>query len=102
MICVFGCGGDRDRAKRPIMGRIAAELADLVILTSDNPRTEDPIRILQEIEEGIPNGTSYLVIPDREEAIRHAVGKSPGGRPDPHRWKGPRGLSDRWGPTIAL
>lgn len=73
MICVFGCGGDRDRTKRPQMGRIAAEQADLAVVTSDNPRTEDPERILEDILEGIPDSTEPLVICDRAEAIRHAI-----------------------------
>nr|WP_290223066.1 UDP-N-acetylmuramoyl-L-alanyl-D-glutamate--2,6-diaminopimelate ligase [Trichocoleus desertorum] len=73
MICVFGCGGDRDRTKRPQMGKIAADLADLAIVTSDNPRTEDPERILQDILAGIPASVNPLVICDRAEAIRTAI-----------------------------
>ncbi len=74
LITVFGCGGDRDRLKRPIMGKIAGELSDYVIITSDNPRTEDPLSIIKEIEEGIKNlTTSYEIIPDRREAIRKAI-----------------------------
>lgn len=74
VIVVFGCGGDRDRSKRPLMGRVASEGASLVILTSDNPRGEDPLAIIREIEAGIAPGTDYLVIPDRREAIREAIG----------------------------
>jgi len=73
MICVFGCGGDRDRTKRPLMGKIAAELADWAIVTSDNPRTEDPERILQDILTGIPETVEPLVIGDRAAAIRTAI-----------------------------
>jgi UDP-N-acetylmuramoyl-L-alanyl-D-glutamate--2,6-diaminopimelate ligase len=73
MICVFGCGGDRDRTKRPKMGKIAAELADLAIVTSDNPRTEDPDRILADILTGIPDTVKPLVISDRATAIRQAI-----------------------------
>jgi UDP-N-acetylmuramoyl-L-alanyl-D-glutamate--2,6-diaminopimelate ligase len=73
MICVFGCGGDRDRTKRPKMGKIAAELADVAVVTSDNPRTEDPERILQDILEGIPSSVEPRVICDRSEAIRTAI-----------------------------
>lgn len=76
MICVFGCGGDRDRTKRPQMGKIAAELADQAIVTSDNPRTEDPERILQDILAGIPETVNPLVICDRAEAIRTAVAQA--------------------------
>jgi len=73
MICVFGCGGDRDRTKRPQMGRIVADLADWAIVTSDNPRTEDPQRILDDIVAGIPAATNPLVIGDRAQAIRTAI-----------------------------
>jgi UDP-N-acetylmuramyl-tripeptide synthetase len=69
---VFGCGGNRDRLKRPEMGRIAADLADRVILTSDNPRDEDPEAILDEIEAGM-TGRAHLRVSDRAEAIRRAV-----------------------------
>jgi UDP-N-acetylmuramoyl-L-alanyl-D-glutamate--2,6-diaminopimelate ligase len=72
---VFGCGGDRDRGKRPIMGRVAGELADLVIATSDNPRSEDPLAILAAVEEGLraSGNASYRLVPDRREAIRAAI-----------------------------
>ena len=74
LIALFGCGGDRDKGKRPIMGRIAGELADLCILTSDNPRTEDPMAILASIEEGIQEtACPYVMIENRREAIRHAL-----------------------------
>ena len=74
LICLFGCGGDRDRLKRPLMGKIAAELADLVILTSDNPRTEDPERIIDEIEPGLAGtATPWIRICDRVEAIHRAI-----------------------------
>lgn len=73
MICVFGCGGDRDRTKRPKMGKIAAELADVAVVTSDNPRTEDPEKILQDILEGIPAKANPTVIADRASAIRTAI-----------------------------
>ncbi|GIW51310.1 MAG: UDP-N-acetylmuramoyl-L-alanyl-D-glutamate--2,6-diaminopimelate ligase [Gemmatimonadales bacterium] len=72
LIVLFGCGGDRDRRKRPVMGRIAARLADLAIVTSDNPRTEDPDRIIDEIESGM-EGAAHLRITDRREAIARAV-----------------------------
>lgn len=97
LITLFGCGGDRDRGKRPLMGDIAARLSDLVVLTSDNPRTEDPLKILQEVEDGVRatgmrklqiadlrsqisnlqseilNVKSYCVEPDRGAAIGWAV-----------------------------
>ncbi|VAX17950.1 UDP-N-acetylmuramoylalanyl-D-glutamate--2,6-diaminopimelate ligase [hydrothermal vent metagenome] len=69
---VFGCGGDRDKFKRPIMGTIASELSDKVYVTSDNPRSEDPLKIIEDIMEGI--GDSGVVVdPDREEAIKNAI-----------------------------
>ena len=74
MITVFGCGGDRDRTKRPIMGRIAAQYSDFSFITSDNPRTEDPFFIIGEIEAGIREVTKkYAVDPDRRDAIRQAI-----------------------------
>jgi UDP-N-acetylmuramoyl-L-alanyl-D-glutamate--2,6-diaminopimelate ligase len=73
LICVFGCGGDRDRTKRPKMGAIAAALSNWAVVTSDNPRTEDPERILQDILAGIPETTNPTVICDRAEAIRVAI-----------------------------
>jgi UDP-N-acetylmuramoyl-L-alanyl-D-glutamate--2,6-diaminopimelate ligase len=88
IITVFGCGGDRDRGKRPLMGEAASAYSDLAIVTSDNPRTEDPLSIIQEIETGIrtakfteagnparrPAVRGYLVIPDRKAAIAAAIG----------------------------
>ncbi|MFB2935852.1 UDP-N-acetylmuramoyl-L-alanyl-D-glutamate--2,6-diaminopimelate ligase [Aerosakkonemataceae cyanobacterium BLCC-F154] len=73
MICVFGCGGDRDRTKRPKMGGIAAQLADKIVVTSDNPRTEDPEKILQDILAGIPTSVNPAVLCDRALAIRTAI-----------------------------
>ncbi len=74
LIALFGCGGDRDKGKRPIMGRIGGELADLCILTSDNPRNEEPMDILRAIEEGIKETDGeYITIENRREAIRHAL-----------------------------
>ena len=73
VICVFGCGGDRDRTKRPQMGKIAAELADLVVVTSDNPRTEDPARILADVVAGIHRTAGIEVIADRSQAIARAI-----------------------------
>lgn len=79
--CVVGCGGDRDRSKRPLMARAAAELADSFVLTSDNPRTEDPRAILQEMAAGLDDEqrTRAVLCVDRREAIRRAVEEAPGG-----------------------
>ena len=74
IITVFGCGGDRDRTKRVPMGRVAGANSDLVFITSDNPRTEDPLKIISEIEVGVKEtGTAYRSVSDRREAIRRAV-----------------------------
>ncbi len=79
VITVFGCGGDRDRTKRPLMGAVAARLSDVVVITSDNPRTEDPVRIIEEIKRGVPadrDAASTVTIVDRTEAIQFAVKKA--------------------------
>ena len=73
LICLFGCGGDRDRGKRPILGAIAQELADLVVVTSDNPRTEDPKSIIADILAGMEQGGGIHVEPDRSAAIGWAL-----------------------------
>jgi UDP-N-acetylmuramoyl-L-alanyl-D-glutamate--2,6-diaminopimelate ligase len=93
VITVFGCGGDRDRSKRPVMGEIASRRSDLAVVTSDNPRTEDPDAIIAEVCAGVARvhrrpltraeaasgAKGYLVIPDRREAIAFAAGVSRGG-----------------------
>ncbi|MGA2298161.1 MAG: cyanophycin synthetase, partial [FCB group bacterium] len=78
LICVFGCGGDRDKSKRPIMGKIASSIADLIIITDDNPRTEKSMDIINEIFEGIitEDKERVVAIPDRHEAIKYAVNSS--------------------------
>ena len=74
IIIVFGCGGDRDNTKRPIMGKIAGKLADFCVVTSDNPRTEDPMRIIKMVEDGVKeSGCDYVVIENRREAIKYAM-----------------------------
>jgi len=81
LICVFGCGGDRDRAKRPVMGELVSRLADVAIITSDNPRGEDPVAIIDNIRAGIghASGCNVTCDVDRREAIRMAVEEaSPG------------------------
>jgi UDP-N-acetylmuramoyl-L-alanyl-D-glutamate--2,6-diaminopimelate ligase len=72
LIVVFGCGGDRDKGKRPIMGEIAARVADCAIVTSDNPRTEDPDAIIDDIEVGM-RGQKHERVTDRMAAIRRAL-----------------------------
>jgi UDP-N-acetylmuramoyl-L-alanyl-D-glutamate--2,6-diaminopimelate ligase len=78
LICLFGCGGDRDRTKRPVMGRAASELADLTIITSDNPRSEEPLAIIEEIRKGVAGG-DVQVEPDRAAAIHSAIAQAQAG-----------------------
>lgn len=88
LLTVFGCGGDRDRSKRPIMGEVAARLSDIALVTSDNPRTEEPLKIIEDVKAGVgrvhsrewsleearvAENRGYAVIPDRREAIRFAI-----------------------------
>jgi UDP-N-acetylmuramoyl-L-alanyl-D-glutamate--2,6-diaminopimelate ligase len=75
IILIFGCGGDRDKSKRPLMGKVGIKLADFVIITSDNPRSEDPLKIIKDIESGIPFylKRKYTKIPDRREAIYEGI-----------------------------
>ena len=76
IITVFGCGGDRDATKRPVMGRTAASMSDSVILTSDNPRSEEPEKIISDIAAGIKNKTFLFKEPDRRRAIELALKKA--------------------------
>ena len=74
LICIFGCGGNRDKTKRKIMGEVSSELADFTIITTDNPRYEDPMEIINEIEKGvIDKGGEYIIIQDRYEAIEYGL-----------------------------
>ena len=73
LIVLFGCGGDRDKTKRPMMGEVASLYADYVIVTSDNPRTEDPYSIISDILKGILPNKPYKIIENREEAIKFAL-----------------------------
>ena len=80
LVVVFGCGGDRDPYKRPLMGKIACRIADYTVVTSDNPRSEEPEEIILQIErgmleEGAIKGKDYVTIPDRREAIKHALSR---------------------------
>jgi len=73
IITVFGCGGDRDKTKRPLMGRVASKYSDIVIVTSDNPRTENPLSIIEDIKEGLNFSKKIIIQPDREKAIKDAI-----------------------------
>jgi UDP-N-acetylmuramoyl-L-alanyl-D-glutamate--2,6-diaminopimelate ligase len=79
LICIFGCGGDRDRGKRPLMGSLAARLADRAVVTSDNPRGEDPRAIIEEVVAGVRNRARVTIDADRRRAIRRAVAEARGG-----------------------
>jgi UDP-N-acetylmuramoyl-L-alanyl-D-glutamate--2,6-diaminopimelate ligase len=77
VITLFGCGGDRDRSKRPLMGRAAGAASDVVVVTSDNPRSEDPERIVQDVLPGLRESKAKVVVePDRERAIRIAIAEA--------------------------
>jgi UDP-N-acetylmuramoyl-L-alanyl-D-glutamate--2,6-diaminopimelate ligase len=79
IVTVFGCGGDRDRTKRPLMGAVAGRLSDVIVITSDNPRSEDPARIIEDVRRGITADTrrdpahDVLAIVDRQEAVERAI-----------------------------
>ncbi|MCE2413713.1 UDP-N-acetylmuramoyl-L-alanyl-D-glutamate--2,6-diaminopimelate ligase [Candidatus Poribacteria bacterium] len=79
LICVFGCGGDRDNGKRPKMGNISAQIADYSVITSDNPRTENPDEIIAQIVSNLPHDTEYVCIPERRDAIQHAIATAKSG-----------------------
>ena len=79
LICVFGCGGDRDNGKRPKMGNISAEIADYSVITSDNPRTENPDAIIAHIVSNLPHDTKYVCISERRDAIHHAIATAKSG-----------------------
>ncbi len=74
VVCVFGCGGDRDRAQRPLMGKVASGSADVTVITSDNPRHEDPVAIIDDVRRGVIDGANVITEPDRALAIARAVG----------------------------
>ena len=79
LICVFGCGGDRDNGKRPKMGNISAKIADYSVITSDNPRTENPDAIIAHIVSNLPHDTKYVCISERRDAIHHAIATAKSG-----------------------
>jgi UDP-N-acetylmuramoyl-L-alanyl-D-glutamate--2,6-diaminopimelate ligase len=104
LVVVFGCGGDRDRAKRPVMGAVAAKLADAVVVTSDNPRSEDPAAIAREILSGVGEGSraDIAVELDRREAIRAALAASGRGDVVVVAGKGHEAVQDGGGRTVPF
>jgi len=103
VIIVFGCGGDRDRAKRPAMGRTATANADLTVLTNDNPRSEDPLAILAAVERGArEGGGSYVVEPDRRLAIRRALAEAARGDVVVIAGKGHEATQDTAGTSVPF
>ena len=76
LISVFGCGGDRDKSKRSKMGKISTEIADFSVITSDNPRTENPDEIISDIVSKLPHDAAFMCISDRRKAIQHAILKA--------------------------
>ena len=80
LVCVFGCGGNRDKSKRPLMGETVAKNADFAVLTSDNPRYEDPLDIISDIERGYrKHSTDFAIVPERERAVEYAISRAKDG-----------------------
>jgi UDP-N-acetylmuramoyl-L-alanyl-D-glutamate--2,6-diaminopimelate ligase len=106
VVVVFGCGGNRDHAKRPVMGEVAVRLADLAILTSDNPRDEDPLRIIDEVRSGIDAATvrraEVVVEPDRRRAIALAIERAEPGDVVLIAGKGHETTQEQHGRSIAF
>lgn len=102
LIVVFGCGGERDCTKRPLMGRACATLADYLVITSDNPRGEDPQAIIDAILEGVPAETAYTVMPDRRLAIRQALTQAGAGDVVLIAGKGHESFQEQAGRTLPF
>jgi len=102
VIVVFGCGGDRDREKRPVMGSIATRLADLAVLTSDNPRSEDPLAIIDQVRAGCDGDGRLVVEPDRRQAIATALESADAGDVVVVAGKGHETVQETGGSSIAF